>query len=95
MIFLKRGDILLFFQEPFFAHFFITSLKAIQVLVWYKNLSYFFAEYHRLETPLYDPVTQWITRPLVEQKITGSNPGKVGFFLIESSISFKSTQVLI
>ena len=41
-----------FFQKPFLAHFSITFLSAIQVLVWYKNLSYFFAEYHRLEAPL-------------------------------------------
>ena len=41
-----------FFQKPFLAHFSISFLSAIQVLVWYKNLSYFFAEYHRLETPL-------------------------------------------
>ena len=32
---------------------FITFLSAIQVLVWYKNLTYFFAEYDRLETPLH------------------------------------------
>ena len=41
-----------FFQKSFLAHFSITLLSDIQVLVWYKNLSYFFAEYHRLETPL-------------------------------------------
>ena len=41
-----------FFKNPFLAHFSITFLSAIQFLVWYKNLSYFFAEYHRLETPL-------------------------------------------
>ena len=45
------GEILLFFK-PFLAHFSITFLIAIQVLVWYQNLSYFFAEYHRLEAPL-------------------------------------------
>ena len=48
----QRGEILLFFQKPILAHFSITFLSVIQVLVWYKNLSYFFAEYHRLETPL-------------------------------------------
>ena len=42
-----------FFQKRFLAHFSITFLSAIQVLVRYENLSYFFAEYHSLETPLY------------------------------------------
>ena len=34
------------------AYFSITFLSAIHVLVWYENLSYFFAENHRLEAPL-------------------------------------------
>ena len=41
-----------FFLKPFLAHFSITFLSAIQVLVWYTNHSYFFAETHRLEAPL-------------------------------------------
>jgi len=55
--FLKRGGgatFYFFFQKPFLAHFSITFLSAIQVLVWYKNLLYFFAEYHCLEAPLYE-----------------------------------------
>ena len=41
-----------FFQKTLLAHFSITFLSAIQVLVCYKKMSYFFAEYHRLETPV-------------------------------------------
>ena len=51
-----RGEILLFLQKPFLAHFSITFLSAIQVLVWYKNLSYFFAENHRLKASLPSPI---------------------------------------
>jgi len=45
--FLKEGqgqDFPFFSKNPFLAHFSITFLSAIQVLVWYKNLSYFFAD---------------------------------------------------
>ena len=42
-----------FFQKQFLAHFSITFLSESEVLVWYKNLPYFFAENHRLEAPLY------------------------------------------
>ena len=38
-----------FFQKPFLAHFSITFLSTIQVLVSYKNVHTFFADYHRLE----------------------------------------------
>ena len=38
-----------FFQKRFLAHFSITFLSTIQVLVSYKKISYFFADYHRLE----------------------------------------------
>ena len=48
----EGGDFTFYFQKPFLAHFSITFLSAIQILVWYKNLSYFFAETHRLEAPL-------------------------------------------
>ena len=45
-------DFTIFFKNFIWPNFLITFLSAIQVLVWYKNLLYFFAENHRLEAPL-------------------------------------------
>ena len=48
---LKGGRDYTFFFQNLFCPIFPLPFWG-QVLVWYKNLSYFFAEYHRLETPL-------------------------------------------
>ena len=75
MTFLKGGegrDFTFFFKKTFLAHFSITSLSAIQVLVCYKNLSHFLQTLSGLLTlryPTYEYVAENIISKLKKLKI--------------------------